>query len=163
MVVVPSALTSCGSFPNAASSPDFRYLAAVQMLSLSERNSFQCFFFCLRMASWYCFAAHRAVFSRCGTFRPTRRSERAWFRQYVYIWRSCVKSAVHHRFACGDGFAFGVKACTTSLTGVMSRSVFCCTVPPDGVALAIVALTSFHDAFFSRSSRSWFCRKRKGA
>ncbi|CAG8081873.1 unnamed protein product [Penicillium nalgiovense] len=56
-VVVPSALTSCGNFPNAASSPDFRYFAAFHMLSLSAGNSFQCFFFCLRMASWYCFAA----------------------------------------------------------------------------------------------------------
>lgn len=31
---------SCGTFPNAASSPDFRYLAAFHMLSLSTRNSF---------------------------------------------------------------------------------------------------------------------------
>ncbi|CAG7935328.1 unnamed protein product [Penicillium olsonii] len=76
-VVVPSALTSCGNLPNAASSPDFRYFAAFQMLSLSARNSFQCFFFCLRMASWYCFAASWAIFSSRGTFRPARRSERA--------------------------------------------------------------------------------------
>ena len=49
-VLDPSVLTSCGTFPNAVSSPDFRYLAAFQMLSLSARNSFQCFFFCCRMA-----------------------------------------------------------------------------------------------------------------
>ena len=53
-VVVPLALMSCGTLPNAESSPDFRYLAAFQILSLSARNSSQCFFFCWRMASWYC-------------------------------------------------------------------------------------------------------------
>jgi hypothetical protein len=79
-VVVLSALTSCGSFPNAASSPDSRYLAAFQIFSLSARNSFQCFFFCLRMASWYCFAASWAIFSSLGIFRPARRSERARLR-----------------------------------------------------------------------------------
>ncbi|KAJ4176575.1 hypothetical protein NW759_17770 [Fusarium solani] len=51
VVVVPSAFTSCGTFPNAVSSPDFKYLAAFQMLSLSARNSFQCEFFRCRMAS----------------------------------------------------------------------------------------------------------------
>lgn len=36
MVYVPSARASCGTLPNAVSSPDFRYFAAFQMLSLSS-------------------------------------------------------------------------------------------------------------------------------
>jgi hypothetical protein len=50
VVVVPSALRSCGTFPNAASSPDFRYLAAFHMLSLSARNHSSAFSF---VAGWH--------------------------------------------------------------------------------------------------------------
>jgi hypothetical protein len=39
VVLVPSALMICGTFPNAVSSPCFRYLAAFHILSLSARNS----------------------------------------------------------------------------------------------------------------------------
>lgn len=82
-VTVPSVLTSCGTFPNAASSPTFRYLAAFQMLLLSARNSFQCFFFCCRIALWYCLDAPFAISSRSGLVRPARLSDRAQFLQYV--------------------------------------------------------------------------------
>ena len=83
VVDVPSALVSCGIFPKAVSSPDFRYFAAFQMLSLSAKNSFQCFFFCCRMASQYYFAAPFANSSSSGILRPARRSVRARFLQCV--------------------------------------------------------------------------------
>ncbi len=154
LVTVPPCLTNCGTLPNALSSPDLRYFAAFQMLSLSARNSFQCFFFCCRMASWYYFAAALAVSSRLTTICPARRSLRARFLQYVWMHRRCVKSVVHHRLLKGEGRAFGVRACTASNTADISVSVLLWTVPPDGLALsvfAIRALISFHGAFLSRS------------
>jgi hypothetical protein len=82
VVVVPSVLRSAGTVPN-ASLPVFRYLAAFQMLSLSARKLSQCFFFCCRMASWYCFAAPFAVSSRSGLAAPARLAALARFLQCV--------------------------------------------------------------------------------
>lgn len=72
---------------------------------------------------------------------------------------SCVRSVVHHRLACGDGRAFGVRAYTASTTADMSVSIFVYTIPLKGRAFsvfAILAWMSFHGAFLS-SSRSYRC------
>ena len=51
LIIVPSVLTNYGIFPITESSPDFRYFAVFQILSLSARNLFQYFFFCWQIAS----------------------------------------------------------------------------------------------------------------
>lgn len=156
LVNVLSALRRCGIFPKTVSFSDFKYLAVFQILLLSARNVFQCFFFCFWIALWYCFAVFAAMFSSCGTFRPVCHSERAWFLQYIYIWRSCVRSAIHYCFVYSDSLAFGIKIYTASETADISRSVFCCTESFSGVlykVLPIRILISFYSVFF-RSSRS---------
>jgi hypothetical protein len=70
---------------------------------------------------------------------------------------SCVKSDIHHRFAYGDGRAFGVRACIASNTANISASVYYYTIPLKGLApnvLVILALMSFYSAFLS-SNRSY--------
>jgi hypothetical protein len=51
IIIIPSVLTNYRIFSNAVSSPIFKYLTVFQILLLSARNSFQCFFFYSRIAS----------------------------------------------------------------------------------------------------------------
>ena len=68
--------------------------------------------------------------------------------------RSCVRSAVHHLFAYGEGFAFGVSSWTDFITASISISACRCTGPSTAVVpsfCVIRALMSFHGAFLRRS------------
>lgn len=56
---------------------------AFQMLVSSAKNSSQCSLCCLRIASWYSFAAARACCSSSGSASPPHLCARALFLQYV--------------------------------------------------------------------------------
>lgn len=111
------------SVGNAASRFTMRvYLLAFQILLGSARKSFQCCRFCFSICRKYPWRVARKVRRASDVSAPLRRSVVIQFQEEESAFRWRERSAVHHRFAYGDGLALGTFACTTSVTTSMNFS-----------------------------------------
>jgi len=159
LVTVPSGLASCGT-PSQRGSARFQVLRRLQMLSLSARNSFQCFSL---LSNTVVLLGGRFSRLQVQDNCPPDAGFVGAVPPVVYIRLSCVRSVVQPSFSVG---LLGVKASTQPPTPLTHECILSfCTVPSgpeaSSIMLRILGIDVLQGAVLSRSrSRFWYWESR---
>lgn len=96
------------------------YLDTCQIFSDSSKKISQCCFLRSQIFLWYSLFANWACCFKYACLYPYWRACDAWFRNFVYVDRSLLRSLVYHLFAYGLGFAFGTSLLIVPATTIIN-------------------------------------------